>query len=97
MSGRLSKQLDKTLREAKFGHTKHLKRAAAQFKKDFADLDSTKYAESMDPKKKHYQIDPEYAEPIDAKKQLYAINGIYGLGDMHKKKYPNVNHFDLVR
>ena len=80
MSGRLSKQLDKTLREAKFGHTKHLKRAAAQFKKDFADLDSTKYAESMDPKKKHYQIDPEYAAPIEAKKQVAAINGNFGLG-----------------
>ena len=80
MSGRLSKQLDKTLKAAHFGHTKHLKRAAAQFRKDFADLDSTNYAESMDRKKKHYQIDPEYAEPIDAKKQLYAINGLHGLG-----------------
>ena len=97
MSGRLTKALDKTLKEAKFKHTQHLKRAATQFKKDFADLDSTKYAESMDPKKKHYQVDPEYPEPIDAKKQVLAINGSYGLGPQHKKKYPNANHFDLVR
>ena len=41
-------------------------RGLALFKKDFENLDSTKYAESMDGRA-NYQIEPEYPEPIKVK------------------------------
>ena len=50
-----------------YNHSRYLQRSAQQFRKDFQDLDSTKYAESMDVKKKHYQIDPEYKKPVSAR------------------------------
>jgi hypothetical protein len=37
-----------------FKHGRVLKRAAAQFRESFAELDSTKYAESMKPENKHF-------------------------------------------
>ena len=49
-----------------YKHTKYLQRAAKKVREDFQDLDSTAYAESMDPKRKNYQIRPEYIAPLKA-------------------------------
>mmetsp|Transcript_27223 Transcript_27223/g.36378 ORF Transcript_27223/g.36378 Transcript_27223/m.36378 type:complete len:268 (-) Transcript_27223:1187-1990(-) len=50
----------------------------------------------MDTTKKTYLIKPEYPEPISIKYQMAAINGQFGLGKIHKSKYANAAHFDLI-
>ena len=50
-----------------YKHTKYLQRSAQKFREDFKDLDSTVYAESMDSKRKNYQIRPEYIAPLKAR------------------------------
>ena len=85
-------------RTPKFNHGRHLKKAAQQFKKNFEDLDSTKYAEMMQKTEGKYGhlVKPEYPEPVPMKWQLMTISGNHGLGKMNKKKYPNAAYFDLI-
>lgn len=80
-----------------YKHTRSLQKSAENFREDFAELDSTNYAESMDPKRKNYQIKPEYPEAIAVKDQLAAIKGTYGLQSQYKKKYFNAAHYDLMK
>ena len=80
-----------------YKHTRSLQKSAKNFREDFAELDSTNYAESMDAKRKNYQIKPEYPDPLAVKIQLAAIKGTYGFQSQYKNKYFNNAHYDLVK
>ena len=54
MSSQMKKLSIKINKLPVYKHTRKLERAAQTFREDFKDLDSTKYAVSMDASKKHY-------------------------------------------
>ena len=96
MSTQLQRSIARAQKKVQYKHTKQLIRSASQFKEDFKDLDSTKYAESMDGRP-HYQIKKEYPDAIPARTQVASIYGTHGLQEKNKKQYFNAAHYDLIR
>lgn len=71
--------------------------SAQKFREEFKDLESTTYAESMDPTRNSYQIRAEYPTPNPTRFQMAAINGTHGFHPSMKSKYYGAAHFDLMR
>ena len=66
-SGRMIKNLIKVDKKPIYKHQRHLERSVQQFKEDFKDLDSTKYAESMDFNRNYFQPPLEYPKPLETR------------------------------
>ena len=76
-----------------FKESMKVKRAAKAHYKNFADLESTKYAESMDRSHGHnYQIRPVYHEGMSMKLQNSWMNGEFD----ESSRYPYKEYADMI-